>query len=111
LDGLEEIGARVLPLQLALRANQRLDVLCIGAHCDDIEIGCGGTLLALQRQYRRLRIHWLILTSDAHRHREALLAAKAFVQPNARGEMHVHDLPMAAPAHFAVERTSDLALP
>jgi len=92
----------VLSLQLASRASQRLDVLCIGAHCDDIEIGCGGTLLTLQQQYPSLRIHWLILTSDARRHREALLAAESFVQPGARGEMRVHDLPDGRlPAHFA----------
>ena len=42
-------------------------VLAIGAHADDIEIGCGGTLLALQQQYPDCRIHWLVLTSVPER--------------------------------------------
>jgi LmbE family N-acetylglucosaminyl deacetylase len=77
-------------------------VLCIGAHCDDIEIGCGGTLLALQQHYARLRVHWLILTSDANRRAEALRSANAFAPATLRGEMRVHDLPDGRlPAHFA----------
>jgi LmbE family N-acetylglucosaminyl deacetylase len=92
----------VLPLHLARRANQRLDVLCIGAHCDDIEIGCGGTLLALQQQYPRVRVHWLVLTSDARRHAEAMNSMATFVRPGSRGEVRVHDLPDGRlPAHFA----------
>jgi hypothetical protein len=84
----------VFSLHVAPRAAQRLDVLCIGAHCDDIEIGCGGTLLALQRHYPRLRVHRLV----PRRTRGA--AAKASCQ----GGLHrsvgarricMHDLPTA----------------
>ena len=91
----------MFPLHFAPRAFDRLDVLCIGAHCDDIEIGCGGTLLALQRHYPRLRVHWLVLASDARRGREALRSREAFIAPSARGEVRVHDLPDGRlPAHF-----------
>ena len=91
----------MFPLHIAPRAGQRLDVLCIGAHCDDIEIGCGGTLLALQMHYPRLRVHWLVLASDARRGREAMRSREAFIAPSARGEVRVHDLPDGRlPAHF-----------
>jgi LmbE family N-acetylglucosaminyl deacetylase len=91
----------LFPFHFAPRSTQRLDVLCIGAHCDDIEIGCGGTLLSLQEHYPRLRVHWLVLTSDAKRRSEALRAVEAFVAPSARGEIRVQDLPDGhLPAHF-----------
>jgi LmbE family N-acetylglucosaminyl deacetylase len=80
-------------LDLAKSPKGHLDVLCIGAHCDDIEIGCGGTLLTLQRRYPGCRVHWLILTSVPTRHSEALAAAQAFVKPACRGETLVCDLP------------------
>jgi LmbE family N-acetylglucosaminyl deacetylase len=51
-------------------------VLCIGAHCDDIEIGCGGTLLRLLETNPALEVHTLVLCSDATRRREALDAAR-----------------------------------
>jgi LmbE family N-acetylglucosaminyl deacetylase len=51
-------------------------VLCIGAHCDDIEIGCGGTLLRLLESNPGLEVHFLVLCSDALRKREALDAAR-----------------------------------
>jgi LmbE family N-acetylglucosaminyl deacetylase len=91
----------LFPFHIAPRASRRLDVLCIGAHCDDIEIGCGGTLLALQRHYPRLRVHWLVLASDARRAREALRSREVFVAASARGEVRVHDLRDGhLPAHF-----------
>lgn len=83
------------------RSNGRLEVLCVGAHCDDIEIGCGGAVLALQKRYSNCRIHWLVLTSNPTRRREALAAAKAFIQPSARGEIRICDLPDGfLPARF-----------
>jgi LmbE family N-acetylglucosaminyl deacetylase len=83
----------VHPLDLATSQKGRLDVLCIGAHCDDIEIGCGGTVLALQRRYPGCRVHWLVLTSVPARRSEALAAMRAFVKPACRGETMVCDFP------------------
>ena len=68
------------------------EILCIGAHCDDIEIGCGGTLLALQARYPDCRIHWLVLTSVPERRHEALASVRAFVRPRARGVVMIGEL-------------------
>ena len=46
-------------------------ILCIGAHCDDIEIGCGGALLELQKRRKDMTINWVILSSDEKRAAEA----------------------------------------
>ena len=92
----------MLNLAFARSPGRPLEVLCIGAHCDDIEIGCGGTVLSLQQQHADCRIHWVVLTSSEARRREALIAAKSFVAKPARGEILVHDLPDGLlPAHFA----------
>ena len=41
-------GARqVISLHLSRPQGRALEVLVVGAHCDDIEIGCGGTMLEL----------------------------------------------------------------
>jgi LmbE family N-acetylglucosaminyl deacetylase len=89
-------------LSLASRPARRLELLCIGAHCDDIEIGCGGTVLSLQRRYPDCRIHWLVLTSVPVRRDEAGASAKAFVQEASRGEVRICELPDGLlPAHFA----------
>jgi LmbE family N-acetylglucosaminyl deacetylase len=90
----------VFPLTLSQPA-RTLDVLCIGAHCDDIEIGCGGTVFALQDRYPDCRIHWLVLTSGATRRKEAQRSANAFVRPEQRGETWICDLKDGhLPAHF-----------
>ena len=54
-----------------------LTVLCLGAHPDDIEIGCGGTLLTLARR-GNVHAHHLTLTGTAQRAIEARNAASAF---------------------------------
>lgn len=53
--------------------------LCIGAHCDDVEIGCGATLLELAQLYPNLRFHWCIFTSEADRANESRSAAVALL--------------------------------
>src|SRR5271157_339204 len=57
-----------------------LKVLCLGAHSDDIEIGCGGTLLRLLDEYRDLSIHWVVLGADDVRAVEARKSADSFLQ-------------------------------
>lgn len=54
-------------------------ILCLGAHCDDIEIGCGGAVLALTHRFPDLRVHWVVLSSDEERAAEAEHAAARFL--------------------------------
>ena len=69
----------MLALDLESFATAPGGVLCIGAHCDDIEIGCGGTLLRLLELNPALEVHWLVLCSDERRRREGLDAARRFL--------------------------------
>src|SRR5436309_15790102 len=54
-------------------------VLAIGCHSDDIEIGCGGTLLALLERNPGIEITWLVLSADGERAEEARRSASAFL--------------------------------
>jgi LmbE family N-acetylglucosaminyl deacetylase len=51
-----------------------LEVLCLGAHCDDIEIGCGGALLQLCKS-RKARVTWSVFSSNPEREAESRAAA------------------------------------
>ena len=53
-------------------------VLAIGAHSDDIEIGCGATLLTLQRE-RELEVTWVVLGAAGVREQEARASSEAFL--------------------------------
>lgn len=53
-------------------------ILCIGAHADDIEIGCGGTLLQLAESFAKLKFHWVVFTAAGVRTDEALKGAELF---------------------------------
>lgn len=52
-------------------------VLCLGAHSDDIEIGCGGTLLKLRRLNPRLSLKFIVFSGDAGRADEARRSVEA----------------------------------
>ena len=54
-------------------------VLCLGAHADDVEIGCGGTILKLLAENRLLRVHWVVLGADGQRAQEAAASARRFL--------------------------------
>ena len=92
----------MLGLTLATSSNSALEILCIGAHCDDIEIGCGGTVIVLQQRYPRCKLHLLVLTSTASRRQEAEAAAKALIKVSARGEMRICEFQDGLlPAHLS----------
>lgn len=55
-------------------------VLCLGAHSDDIEIGCGGTLLRLQKENPQLEFYWIVFSSTSKRKREASESARLFLK-------------------------------
>jgi LmbE family N-acetylglucosaminyl deacetylase len=54
-------------------------VLCVGAHSDDIEIGCGGTVLQMVEQSKRIEFYWLVLCSNPTRAQEAKRSARVFL--------------------------------
>jgi LmbE family N-acetylglucosaminyl deacetylase len=54
-------------------------VLAVGCHADDIEIGCGGTLLALAERRPGLEVTWLVLSANGARAEEARTSAEAFL--------------------------------
>ena len=51
----------------ACQPGDRLSVLCLGAHSDDIEIGAGATLLGLDERGVRLDVHWCVLSGGGER--------------------------------------------
>jgi LmbE family N-acetylglucosaminyl deacetylase len=53
-------------------------ILCLGAHSDDIEIGCGGSLLFLKSALRQVRFHWVVFSASGRRGEEAEKAAGLF---------------------------------
>jgi LmbE family N-acetylglucosaminyl deacetylase len=61
------------------RAGERLSVLCLGAHSDDIEIGAGGTILSLIAQGVRLEVTWCVASATGRREEEARASATDFL--------------------------------
>ena len=54
-------------------------VLCVGAHSDDIEIGCGGTVMKLLAANPELNVHWVVLSAQGNRAEEAGASADRFL--------------------------------
>lgn len=59
----------------------RLSVLCLGAHSDDIEIGAGATILSWLEKGVRLDVHWCVLSGAGEREQEAKSSATAILAP------------------------------
>jgi len=69
----------MLELSLPEFASRPFSVLAVGAHPDDIEIGCGATLLRLGEEQPRLRVTWVVLSDSGGRAEEAVASANAFL--------------------------------
>jgi LmbE family N-acetylglucosaminyl deacetylase len=69
----------MLNLGLGSPAQPARRILCLGAHCDDIEIGCGGTVLRLLESDNNCEVYWMVFTSTPERKREAEQAADLFL--------------------------------
>jgi LmbE family N-acetylglucosaminyl deacetylase len=67
-----------------------LDILAIGAHADDIEIGCGGTLLRLIAGGQVASVRWVVLSGHGERADEARAGADRFLRGVAPQEVAVH---------------------
>src|ERR1041384_741395 len=65
-----QLPSRIAPLR----------VLCIGAHSDDIEIGCGGLILSLIGSRKAVDVDWVVFSASGAREREARRSAAMFLQ-------------------------------
>ena len=66
-------------------------ILCLGAHSDDIEIGCGGTILKLTEEHPDLEIVWVVFSAEGTRKQEAKSSARAFLRRAAKSRVLVND--------------------
>jgi LmbE family N-acetylglucosaminyl deacetylase len=82
----------VLSFLFSAPSERPVSVLAIGAHPDDIEIGAGGTLLALAEGCPGLRVHAVVLTGTQERHAEARSAHEAFLA-GTQCSIDLHRLP------------------
>jgi LmbE family N-acetylglucosaminyl deacetylase len=62
-------------------------VLCLGAHADDIEIGCGATLLELQQSQSEMKIDWVVFSGDATRAAESQECFERWIDAKRRGRL------------------------
>jgi LmbE family N-acetylglucosaminyl deacetylase len=68
----------MLKLNLSRKETDPFVILCLGAHSDDIEIGCGGIVLQFKKILPRLRFHWVVFSASGTRGEEAARAAELF---------------------------------
>jgi LmbE family N-acetylglucosaminyl deacetylase len=68
-----------------------LQVLCLGCHSDDIEIGCGGAVLKLGAERQDAEFHWVVFSTKGVRGSEAACAANQFVDPSRIKSMILKD--------------------
>jgi LmbE family N-acetylglucosaminyl deacetylase len=66
-------------------------LLCLGAHCDDIEIGAGGTILQLAKSHPGLEVRWVVFAGEnPARVDEARRSAEVFLNGAAKSEITIH---------------------
>lgn len=76
---------------LGSAARQPLEILCLGAHSDDIELGCGGSILRLLAEHPASTVHWEIFSATEERADEARASAAAFLEGADRHQIVVND--------------------
>jgi LmbE family N-acetylglucosaminyl deacetylase len=83
----------MISVSLNLDGGKPLHVLCLGCHSDDIEIGCGGTILRLIRDYPGVRFHWVVFSAIGPRKTEAERAAHLFASPDHLEQLVLKEFP------------------
>jgi LmbE family N-acetylglucosaminyl deacetylase len=66
-------------------------VLCLGAHADDIELGCGGTILTLLAAEPALTVTWVVFSAEGPRAGEARQSAESFLANAEKPEILLSD--------------------
>lgn len=92
----------MLPLSLPNDTTEPLQVLCLGAHSDDIEIGCGGALLSLLDRHQ-LSVHWHVFSGGRQRAAEARRSATLFLKKAPAADIQLHEFRDGFFPHHAAE--------
>ena len=69
----------MLPLVMPPAGDAALNLLCLGAHADDIEVGCGGFILRLAAEVPKLCVRWVVFSGEGAREAEARNSAATFL--------------------------------
>jgi LmbE family N-acetylglucosaminyl deacetylase len=91
VDGLEARARTLLSLATQLGRAGPLQLLCVGAHSDDLEIGCSGTVLSWLASPLELHVTWVVLAATGERAREARRSAAALLRRAASAEIILGD--------------------
>jgi len=81
----------MLTLEFARQRDSVFRILCLGAHSDDIEIGCGGTILRLLDENPTTEIVWVVFGASGQRRTEALESASLFLANARRKEIVIKE--------------------
>ena len=81
----------MLPLQIPSPRTSPLRILCLGAHSDDIEIGCGGSILRILAEYGEVDVHWVVLSGAGARADEARTSAARFLEGASDARVQIAD--------------------
>ena len=68
-------------------------ILCVGAHADDIEIGCGGAILKLLQSNENVAVYWVVLSGSGDRKDEAKESANRFLSKARRSSVQIQKFP------------------
>ena len=80
----------MIGLQLARPAGTGIRLLCLGAHSDDIEIGCGGTIRELLTARNDVSVQWVVFSGSARRAQEARRGAELFLRGAHSADVQLH---------------------
>ena len=70
----------MLKVRFEDKKGSHYQILCLGAHSDDIEIGCGGTIIKLLQAFQNLSFYWVVFSSNGERRKEAIDSANFLIK-------------------------------
>lgn len=82
----------MIPLTFPME-KKTLNILCLGAHCDDIEIGCGGTVLRLLEENPGVTVSWIVFSRTELRAAEFHASTRSFLGEDDGRKSMSHDFP------------------